>query len=112
MPAAQPQQRRRPEQFELRQAGLQLLERARRVGELRAGDEDADEVPERRVAERAATLELAGEETGDIVAGGMLDRARLRLECLDEDASRRVTAAAAGELGEELERPLLRTEVG
>ena len=69
-------------------------------------------MPERRVAERAPALELAGEEAGDVVSRGVLDRARVGLERLDEDASRRVAAAAAGELGEELERPLLGAEVG
>ena len=69
-------------------------------------------MPERRVAERAAALELAGEKAGDVVARGVLHRARVRLERLDEHAARRVAAAAAGELGEELERPLLGPKVG
>ncbi len=67
---------------------------------------------ERRVAERATALELAREEAGDVVARRVLHRARLRLERLDEDASRRVAAAAAGELGEQLEGSLLGAEVG
>src|SRR5262249_30909698 len=45
------------------------------------------------------------------VPSGVLDGARLRLERLHEDAARRVAAAAAGELGEELERALLGAEV-
>src|SRR5205823_6529933 len=69
-------------------------------------------VPEGRVAEGAAALELPGQEAGDVVPRGVLDRARLRLERLDEDAAGRVAAAAARELGEELERPLLGAEVG
>src|SRR5581483_8744317 len=109
---AEPEQWRRAEQLESAQARLQLLERAEGVGLVGAGDEDADEVAKRRVAERPPPLELAGEEAGDVVAGGVLDRARLRLECLNDDASGRLPPAPAGELGEELERPLLGAEVG
>src|SRR5436309_4251678 len=68
MAAAQPQQRSGAEQLELGQPRLQLLERAERRLGLRAGDEDSDEVPERRVAERATALELAGPEPGHGVA--------------------------------------------
>ena len=39
------------------------------------------------------------------------DRPRVGLEGLDEHAARRVAAAAARELGDELERPLLGAEV-
>ncbi len=67
---------------------------------------------ERRVAERLPARELAREEAGDVVARRVLHGARLRLERLDEDASRRVPAAPAGELGEQLERSLLGAEVG
>src|SRR5690349_15411572 len=69
-------------------------------------------MPERRIPERTPPLELACEEAGDVVARGVLDRARFRLESLNEDSARRVAAAAARELGEELERPLLGAEVG
>ena len=83
-----------------------------RVGDVRAGDEHAHEMAERRIAEHPAPLELAGEEAGDVVPRGVLDRPRFRLERLHEHASRRVAAAATGELGEELERALLGPEVG
>jgi hypothetical protein len=46
------------------------------------------------------------------VARGELDRARVRLEGLHEHAPGRVAAAAAGELRQQLERPLLGAEVG
>ena len=67
---------------------------------------------ERRVAELAAALELLGEEPGDVVALRELERHRVRLERLDEHEPGRVAPAAAGELGDELERPLLGAEVG
>ena len=44
--------------------------------------------------------------------GGELDRPRVRLEGLDQHAPGRVAAAAARELGEQLERALLGPEVG
>src|SRR3954463_16720978 len=59
--AAQAEQRGRAEQV-AGEARLQLRQRAQRAVRLGAGDDDADEVAERRIAERAATLELAGEE--------------------------------------------------
>ena len=68
-------------------------------------------MPERRIAELAPPLELAGEEAGDVVPRRELDRARVGLERLHEHAARRVAAAAAGELRQQLERPLLRAEV-
>jgi hypothetical protein len=111
VPATQPEERRGAEQLELRQAGLQLFERSRGVGELRTRDEDAHEVAKRRVAERASALELAHEEAGHIVTDGVLYSARLRLEGLNEDTAGRVAAAAPGELGEELERPLLGAKI-
>ena len=109
---AQPQQRRRAEQLGVAELALQLLERAQRVGLVGPGDDDAHEVAERRVAERAPPLELAGEEAGDVVARGVRDRARVGLERLHDHAPRRVAAAAAGELRDQLERPLLGAEVG
>ena len=69
-------------------------------------------MPERWVAERPASLELSCEEARHVVTCGVLHGTRLGLERLDDDAARRVAAAAAGELGEELERPLLGAEVG
>ena len=69
-------------------------------------------MPVRRVAELAAALELAREEARNVVARGVGDRAGIRLERLHEHASWRVPAAAARELGQQLERPLLRAEVG
>src|SRR5262249_60397699 len=61
--------------------------------------------------ERAAALELAREEAGNVVARCVQHRPRLRLERLDDHSPRRLTAAPAGELREELERSLLRAEV-
>src|SRR5204862_1133152 len=80
--------------------------------ELGTADGDADEMLERRIPERAATLELAVEEAANVVARGIRDRARIRLERLHDHAARRVAAATSGELREELERALLRAEVG
>ena len=68
-------------------------------------------MPERRVAELPPPLQLAGEEARDVVTRCELDRARVGLERLDEDAARRVAAAASGELGQQLERPLLGAEI-
>src|SRR3982750_192632 len=70
--AAQAQKRRGAEQVAV-EAGFQLRQRAQRRVRLGAGDDDADEVAERRIAERAATLELAGEETRHVVASRQLD---------------------------------------
>src|SRR4051812_36425411 len=66
---------------------------------------------ERRVAERAAALELARVEPRDVVARGVRDRARIGLERLHDDAPRRVAAAASRELGDELEGSLLGAKV-
>src|SRR5256885_16911267 len=66
---------------------------------------------ERRIAESAAAFELAGEEARDVVTRCKLDRARVRLERLHQHASRRVAAASAGELRQQLERALLGAEV-
>ena len=86
---------------------------SRRAGRrVRAGDEHPHQVPVRRVAELAAALELAREEARNVVARGVGDRAGVRLERLHEHASWRVPAAAARELGQQLEGPLLRAEVG
>ena len=69
-------------------------------------------MPERRVAELAAALELAREEPRDVVPRRVRDRARVGLEGLDDHAAGRVSAAAAGELRDELEGALLGAEVG
>jgi hypothetical protein len=66
---------------------------------------------ERRVAELAPPFELARHEPLDVVARRERDRARVGLERLHDHAAGSVPAGAAGELREELERPLLRTEV-
>ena len=78
---------------------------------VRAGGDDRDQVPERRVAELAPPVELLRQEPGDVVAGGVAQRRRIRLEGLHDHLARRVAAAAAGELRDELKRPLLRPEV-
>src|SRR6266545_7544617 len=65
-----------------------------------------------RIAELPPPLELAREKPRDVVARRELDRARVRLERLHEHAARRVAAAPARELGEELERALFGAEVG
>ena len=69
-------------------------------------------MPERRIAEVAPSLELAREEAAHVVSRRERNRARVRLERLDDHAARRVAPAAPGELGEQLERPLLGPEVG
>src|SRR5260370_35962903 len=89
MAAAETKQRRRAEQLLAAEPGLQLLERAQRVGRLGAGDDDAHEVAERRIAERAPPGELAREESRHVVARRVRDRARVGLERLHEDASGR-----------------------
>ena len=84
MASAEPEQRRRAEQLRAVETAAQLDERAldgRRIG---AGDDDPDEVAERRVAELAPTVELAGEKPRDVVARGQLDRASVGLEGLDQ----------------------------
>ena len=113
MPAAEPQDGRRPEQVRLEpvETLLQLAEERERRLAVGAGDEDRDEVTVRRVAEHLAPLELTGEEPRDVVVDGVPQRRRVGLERLDEDAPGGVAAAAPGELRDELERPLLGPEV-
>ena len=67
MLAAQAQQRRRAEQVRAGEPVAQLLERAQRVGLLRPGDDDAHEMPERRIRERAIedALEQHERQLGD-----------------------------------------------
>ncbi len=69
-------------------------------------------MPEGRIAELATPLELPREELGHGVAGGQRDRARVGRERLDDHAPRPVAPAPPGELRDELEGPLLGTEVG
>src|SRR3954468_2060486 len=66
---------------------------------------------ERRGAERTAAFQLPRVETGDVVPRSERDRARVRLERLHDDPAGGVAAAASGELGQQLERALLRAEV-
>ena len=49
---------------------------------------------------------------GDVVVHRMAERRRVGLERLHEHAPRGVPPAAPGQLRDELERPLLRAEVG
>src|SRR4051794_23468450 len=75
--------------------------------------DDPDQVGERRVGERAAALELAGEEAARVVAGGGGDRGGVGRAGLHEHAA--ALGAAAGparELRDQRERALLRAEVG
>src|SRR3954463_1859049 len=66
---------------------------------------------ERWVTEQATAVELAVQETLDVMPGCELDRARVGQESLDEHPPGRVAAAAACELRQQLECPLLRAEV-
>ena len=67
---------------------------------------------ERRIAERAAALELAVEEPTDVVPRCVRDGTRVGLKRLHDHATRRVAPAAAGELGQQLKGALLGPEVG
>ena len=66
---------------------------------------------ERRVAERAAALQLRGQEALAVMARGVHDRARLRGDRLHEHAPRTAPPHAPRELGDERERALLGAEV-
>ena len=92
--------------------GVQLLEKGERGPLRRPGRDDVHEVAERRVPELAPPRQLVGQEARHVVVGRERERPRVGLEGLDEHATRRITAAAAGELGDELERPLLGAKVG
>ena len=109
--AAEAEQGRRPEQIGALQLAVELAQEP--LGRLRVGArrDDRDQVPERRIAELSPPVELLGEEAGDVVAGGVAERRRVRLERLHDHLARRVAAAAAGELRHELERALLGAEV-
>ena len=60
--AAEPQQRRRPEQSRAGQLRVQLAEQSRRPVGVGAGGDDRDQMAEGRVAELTPSLELLGEE--------------------------------------------------
>ena len=66
----------------------------------------------RRVAELLAPPELLREKAGHVVAHRERERGRVRLERLDDHLPRRIAPTPARELRDELERPLLRAEVG
>ena len=65
-----------------------------------------------RVAERLAAFQLAGQEAVAIVAGGVPDRARLGRDALHQHATLAAAPDAPGELCDQRECALLRTEVG
>src|SRR5919109_3596755 len=65
----------------------------------------------RWVPELLSARELVGEESGDVVPSGERERRRVGLERLNEDETRRIAPAAAGELRDELKRSLLGPEV-
>src|SRR5262245_51573479 len=96
MASAKPEQCGRAEQLTGRvgEALGQLRQGAHRVLPLRACNEDADEVPVRRITELASALELTGQEAFDVLAHGECHGPRLGLERLDEHPTRRVAAAA------------------
>ena len=112
--APQAQQRRRPEQRPLDavQTVAHLAKHLGDAGRVGPGRDDRDEVADRRIAECRPPLELLGEEPRDVVALRELEGHRVRLERLHENEPRRVASAPSGELRDELERPLLRAEVG
>ena len=66
---------------------------------------------ERRVAERLAALQLAGEEAVAVVARGVDDRSSLGRDRLHEHAPLPSAPDAPGELGDQRERALLGAEV-
>ncbi len=116
MTSAQAQKRRRAEQVGRREGAAELAAKLRehpcRADRAGAAHRDADKMAKRRIAELAPALELAREELLHVVSGSEHDRARVRLEGLDEHPPRRVAAASPGELRHELKRALLRPEVG
>ena len=114
MATAQPEHGSRPEQLALvsLEPCAQLVQGGQRRVRVGPGDEDRDQVAERRIAERLPALELAREEPGDVVVHRMTEGRRVRLEGLHEHAARCVAPAASRKLRHELERPLLRPEVG
>ncbi len=91
-----------PDRLRRRELGAGLHRRAHRP----------DQVPIGRIAERLAPLQLAGHEAVGVVSGRVTQRARRRVERLDDHPPAPLPAsAAAGELGHEREGALLRAEV-
>ena len=76
------------------------------------GRDHAHEVAEGRVAELAPPRQLVGQEARHVVVGGQRERPGVRLEGLDEHAARCVAPTPPSQLRDELERPLLRAEIG
>ena len=111
MPAAQAEQRSRAEEV-FAEPGLQLRQQAGRSVRFGPRGDDPDEVAERRIAELPAPLDLLRQEPTDVVPRREADRARVRLEGLDEHAPGRIPPTPPRELGQELERPFLGAEVG
>ena len=89
MATAQPEHGSRPEQLALvsLEPCAQLVQGGQRRVRVGPGDEDRDQVAERRIAERLPALELAREEPGDVVVHRMTEGRRVRLEGLHEHAS-------------------------
>ena len=88
--AAQPQQRRRPEQrrVDAREPLSHLAQHLRHTGGVRPGREDGDEMADRRVPERRPPLELLREESGHVVPLRELEGHRVRLERLHDHEAR------------------------
>ncbi len=110
--AAQPQQRRRAEQTvgadPVAKLGQQL-HRPRFVG---ARCDHPHQVAEGWIAELAPALELLREKARDVVARRESNRPGVRLKRLHDHLAWGVAPASPRELREQLERPLLSTEVG
>jgi hypothetical protein len=68
-------------------------------------------VRKRRVAELLAACKLVREEAAHVVAHGECEGRGIRLERLDDHLAGRIAPASAGQLCDELERALLRSEV-
>jgi hypothetical protein len=74
--------------------------------------DDPDQVGERRVVECAPPGQLPRDEPARVVRGRRDDRGRIRRRRLDQHVpAARSAPSAAGELGDERERPLLGAEV-
>lgn len=112
MPAAQPEEGRGTEDVGAVEAGADLAQELHRVTDLAAVRHDPDEVAEGRIAELPPALQLLGQEPRDVVPRRVHDRPGIGLERLDDYVARRIPAAPAGQLGDELEGSLLGPEVG
>lgn len=93
------------------QAGAHCLGRGVSAGGLLCCADNTNEAREGRIAERAASLELAGEKAVAVVCGRVKDRARLGRHRLYEHLPFTSPSDAAGKLADERERALLRAEV-